>query len=70
MDVLALPEKSNMAVTESDPYPKGQGPKNIYNFLMPVRPLRLACDLRLRAEMLLILKKTIFDLITPRYFPI
>ena len=40
MDVFALPEKSNMGVTESDPDPKPwQGPKNVHDFLLTVRPL-------------------------------
>ena len=42
-----------------------QGPKNVHNFLMTSE---WACGYG--TEMLLILKKTIFDLITPRYFPI
>ena len=45
-----------------------QGPKNVHNFSLTVRPLSWACGHG--TEMLLILKKTIFDLITPRYFPI
>ena len=42
-----------------------QGPKHIHNFLMTVRPLSWACGHG--TEMLLILKKSIFDLIRPRY---
>ena len=45
-----------------------QGPKNVHNFLMTVRPLSWVCGHG--TEMLLILKIHIFDLITPRYFPI
>ena len=43
-----------------------QGSRNVHNFLMTVRPLRWACGIE--TEMLLILKKPIFDLMTPRYF--
>ena len=45
-----------------------QGPKNVHNFLMTVRPLSWACGHG--TEMLLILKKNYFDLIMPRYFPL
>ena len=45
-----------------------QGPKNVYNFLMTVRPLSWACGHG--TEMLLMLEKSIFDLIIQRYFPI
>ena len=45
-----------------------QGPKNVHNFLMTVRHLSWACGLG--TEMLLILKKTILDLIIERYFQI
>ena len=41
IDVVALPEKFNMAVTESDLDPKVR--KNGHNFLMSVRPLSWAC---------------------------
>ena len=41
-----------------------QGPKNVHNFLLTVRPLSWACGHG--TEMLLIQKKTFFDLITPR----
>ena len=41
-----------------------QGPKNVHNLLLAVRPLSWACGHG--TEM----SKTIFDLITPRYFPI
>ena len=37
MDVFAIREIFNMAVTESGLDP--QGPKNVLNFLMTVRPL-------------------------------
>ena len=45
-----------------------RGPKNVHNFLITVRLLSWACGHE--TEMLLILKKTIFDLTMPRYFPI
>ena len=43
-----------------------QGSRNVQNFLMTVRPLSWAFGIE--TEMLLILKKPIFDLITPQYF--
>ena len=47
-----------------------QGPKNVHNFLITVRPLSCACGHG--TEMLLILQliTDFFALITPRYFPI
>ena len=66
MDVFALPEKSNMAVTESDPDTKVR--KMSITLVMSVRPLSWAYGHG--TGMLLILKKAIFDPITPRYFPI
>ena len=45
-----------------------QGPKNVYNCLMTVRPLSWAFGHE--TELLLILKKTIFDLIFARYIHI
>ena len=42
-----------------------QGPKNVYTFLMTLSWAKMN-----GTEMLLILKKTIFDLIIQRYFPI
>ena len=53
VDVYALPEKINMAVTESDPDPKVR--KNAHNFFLTVRPLSWACGHG--TEMLLILRK-------------
>ena len=47
---------------------RSQGPKNVHNFLMTVRPLSWAYGHE--TEMLLILKKTIFDLIIPWYIQI
>ena len=43
-----------------------QGPKNVQNCLMTVRPVSWACGHG--TEMLLVLKNTFFDLITPQYF--
>ena len=43
-----------------------QGPKNVRNFLITVRPLFWACGHG--TEMLLMIKKTIFDLIIPDIF--
>ena len=61
MDVFSLPEELNMPVTESDLAPRG--PNNVNNFLISVQPLIWAC--RHGTKMLLILKKTIYDLIIP-----
>ena len=63
LDVFALPEKSNKALPESDPDPKVWKMSITFYWL---------CDLWAEhgVEMLLILKITIFDLITPLYFPI
>ena len=64
IDVFALHEKSNMAVTESDPDPKVR--KNVHNFLMTARPLSWACGHG--AEMLLILKNLFLTWICPNIF--
>ena len=69
MDVFALPEKSNMAVTESDPDAKVRE--------MSITFINNDCatsdsELSMQAwnRNVTDSKKTIFDLITPRYFPI
>ena len=58
IDAFALPEKINMAVTESDLDPKVR--KMSLTFLMTVRAVSWACGHV--TEILLILKKIIFDL--------
>ena len=58
LDVFALPEKSNMAVT-----PRSENP---HNFSMTVRPLSLACGNG--TEMLLILKKLCLTWLLPDIF--
>ena len=65
VDVFALPEKSNMAVTESDPDPKVRKMSVTFND-------RATSELSMRAWNWNVIasEKKIFDLITPRYFPI
>ena len=60
--VFILPEKINVIQHGCDwerSWP--EAPKNVHNFLITVQKISSACDLI--AEMLLILKYTIFDLI-------
>ena len=57
-DIFDLSEKFNMTVTQNDLDPKVQ--KNGHNFLMTVRAVSWAC--RRVTKVLLILKKTVFDL--------
>ena len=66
IDVFVFPEKIQHGGDWERSRP--QGPKNVHSFLMTVRSLSWACGHR--TEMLLILKKIIFNLIMPRYFPI
>ena len=66
MDVSALPRKFQHGGDWE--WSRPHDPKNVHNFLIAVRPLSWACGHG--TKMLLILKKTFFNLITPRYFPI
>ena len=68
-DLFALPEKIKVFQHGGDwERSRPQGSKNVHTFLMTLRPLSWACGHG--TEMLLILKKTIFDLIIPRHIQI
>ena len=65
MYLHALPEQSNMAVTESDPDPKVRKISITFNDCVTSELSMRAWNWNVTDS-----KKTIFDLITPRYFPI